>query len=158
VAETRRMHQLAARNSRDRSQRSQQSFCTVAVAAATRSPNRGDPRSAAVPPRCSRSTTSVLEKGVDARYIGMVADRGKQTVPDRWSGNGKGTVEVEQRGKKRAKYGEEVVRRLAARLSARYGQGFSYLSVKRMKQVYLPLPKGSKSLRTSVRIRKAQQC
>ena len=52
-------------------------------------------------------------------------------------------VEVEQQGKKRAKYGEELVRRLAARLSARYGQGFSYPSVKRMKQFYLTFPKGS---------------
>ena len=56
---------------------------------------------------------------------------------------GREIVEVDQRGKKRAKYGEEVVRRLAARLSGRYGQGFSYPSVKRMKQFYLTFPKGS---------------
>ena len=52
-------------------------------------------------------------------------------------------VEVEQEGKERAEYGEQVVRRLAEQLSKRFGKGFSYPSVKRMKQFYLTFPKGS---------------
>jgi predicted nuclease of restriction endonuclease-like (RecB) superfamily len=52
-------------------------------------------------------------------------------------------VEVEQAGKERADYGEEVVKRLASRLSSRFGKGFSYPSVKRMKQFYLTFPEGS---------------
>ena len=46
-------------------------------------------------------------------------------------------------GKERAEYGERVVKRLAARLSKRFGKGFSYASVKRMKQFYVTFPAGS---------------
>ena len=56
---------------------------------------------------------------------------------------GREIVEVEQEGKERAEYGEEVVKRLAGRLSKRFGKGFSYPSVKRMKQFYLTFPQGS---------------
>jgi len=56
---------------------------------------------------------------------------------------GREIIEVEQAGKERAEYGDEVVKRLAARLSQRFGRGFSYPSVKRMKQFYLTLPDGS---------------
>lgn len=56
---------------------------------------------------------------------------------------GREIVEVEQQGKERAEYGEQVVRALASRLSKRYGRGFSYPSVKRMKQFYLTFPNGS---------------
>lgn len=50
---------------------------------------------------------------------------------------GREIVEVEQRGKERVEYGEQVVRTIASRLSKRYGRGFSYPSVKRMKQFYI---------------------
>ncbi len=53
---------------------------------------------------------------------------------------GKQIVEFEQEGKKRADYGEEIVRRLAANLSARYGRGFSVRNVWQMKAFYLALP------------------
>ncbi len=56
---------------------------------------------------------------------------------------GREIVEVEQEGKERADYGEQVVRRLAERLGKRFGKGFSYPSVKRMKQFYLSFPQGS---------------
>lgn len=56
---------------------------------------------------------------------------------------GREIVKVEQKGKERAEYGEEVVKRLAARLSKSFGKGFSYPSVKRMKQFYLTFPDGS---------------
>lgn len=39
---------------------------------------------------------------------------------------GREIVEVEQQGKKRAGYGDQLVRQLAARLSESYGKGFSY--------------------------------
>lgn len=52
-------------------------------------------------------------------------------------------VEVEQGGEARAEYGEAVVKRLSARLTERYGRGFSYPSVKRMKQFYLIYRQGS---------------
>lgn len=56
---------------------------------------------------------------------------------------GREIIEVEQRGQARAEYGEQLVRQLARRLSEQYGSGFSYPSVKRMKQFYLTFPKGS---------------
>jgi len=56
---------------------------------------------------------------------------------------GREIIEVEQEGEERAEYGEEVVKHLAARLSRRFGRGFSYPSVKRMKQFYLAFPEGS---------------
>jgi predicted nuclease of restriction endonuclease-like (RecB) superfamily len=52
-------------------------------------------------------------------------------------------VEVEQAGATRAEYGEAVVKRLSNRLVQRYGRGFSYPSIKRMKQFYLAYPQGS---------------
>jgi predicted nuclease of restriction endonuclease-like (RecB) superfamily len=56
---------------------------------------------------------------------------------------GRSVVEVEQKGQARAGYGDELVRGLARRLTKRYGRGFSYASVKRMKQFYLTFPRGS---------------
>jgi len=56
---------------------------------------------------------------------------------------GREIVEVEQRGQARAGYGDELVRALARRLSKQFGRGFSYPSVKRMKQLYLTFPGGS---------------
>ena len=56
---------------------------------------------------------------------------------------GREIVEVEQEGKERAEYGEQIVKRLAVRLSKSFGKGFSYPSVKRMKQFYLTFQSGS---------------
>ena len=56
---------------------------------------------------------------------------------------GREIVEVEQSGQARAGYGDELVRALARRLSDQFGRGFSYPSVKRMKQFYLTFPRGS---------------
>ncbi len=56
---------------------------------------------------------------------------------------GREIVGVEQAGKERAEYGEQVVKRLAVRLAKRFGRGFSYPSVKRIKQFYLTFPEGS---------------
>lgn len=56
---------------------------------------------------------------------------------------GREIVEVQQAGKDRAEYGEQIVKRLAARLSTSFGKGFSYPSVKRMKQFYLTFQTGS---------------
>lgn len=56
---------------------------------------------------------------------------------------GREIVEVQQRGKARAGYGDELVRTLAGRLREQFGRGFSYASVKRMKRFYLTFAKGS---------------
>lgn len=56
---------------------------------------------------------------------------------------GREIVVVEQGGSERAGYGEQVVKRLSARLTRRFGRGFSYPSIKRMKRFYLIFPEGS---------------
>ena len=57
---------------------------------------------------------------------------------------GREIVEVEQGGEVRAGYGDEVVKRLATRMTARYGKGFTASSIKRMRQFYLAFPTGSR--------------
>src|SRR5690606_33005325 len=52
-------------------------------------------------------------------------------------------VEVEQHGAERAGYGEGLMKRVATRLSAKFGKGFSLASLKRLKQFYLAFPRGS---------------
>lgn len=46
-------------------------------------------------------------------------------------------VEHEQKGKRRAEYGERVVRELARRLTDELGRGFSFTNLKYMRQFYL---------------------
>src|SRR5436309_11941557 len=53
---------------------------------------------------------------------------------------GRRIVEFEQRGKKRAEYGEELLHRLAQDLTARFGRGFSYPNVNKFRQFYLAFP------------------
>jgi len=53
---------------------------------------------------------------------------------------GRRIVEFEQRGKKRAEYGEELLQRLAQDLTARFGRGFSYPNVNKFRQFYLAFP------------------
>ncbi len=53
---------------------------------------------------------------------------------------GRRIVEFEQKGKRRAEYGEELIEQLAGDLSARYGRGFSVRNVWQMKAFYLAWP------------------
>ena len=53
---------------------------------------------------------------------------------------GRRIVEFEQKGEPRAEYGEALIERLAADLSARYGRGFSVRNVWQMKAFYLAWP------------------
>ena len=54
---------------------------------------------------------------------------------------GRYIVEFEQEGKQRAGYGQEIIGRLAADLTARCGRGFSVRNVWQMKAFYLAWPK-----------------
>jgi predicted nuclease of restriction endonuclease-like (RecB) superfamily len=56
---------------------------------------------------------------------------------------GREIVEVEQAGEQRADYGEEVIQKLAARLTRTYGKGFSARSLRSMRQFCVMFPKGS---------------
>lgn len=52
---------------------------------------------------------------------------------------GRRIVEFEQGGKKRAEYGDELLKRLGADLSERFGRGFSKQNLERMRRFYLTL-------------------
>ena len=53
---------------------------------------------------------------------------------------GRRIVEHEQAGEKRAEYGEELVRRLAADLNKQFGRGFGFSQLKMMRQFYQTFP------------------
>lgn len=46
-------------------------------------------------------------------------------------------VENEQRGKSRAKYGKETLKRLSERLTQRFGNGWSYSNLRQVRQFFL---------------------
>lgn len=50
---------------------------------------------------------------------------------------GRRIVEFEQKGQKRAAYGEELLERLSVDLGKRYGRGFSRQNLQQMRQIYL---------------------
>ena len=53
---------------------------------------------------------------------------------------GRRVVEHEQQGEKRAGYGEALIERLAADLTAKYRRGFSQTNLKQMREFYLTWP------------------
>jgi DUF1016 N-terminal domain len=53
---------------------------------------------------------------------------------------GREIVEEEQKGKRRAGYGEGLIRDLATRLQADYGVGYSLANVKFFRKFYLEYP------------------
>ena len=55
---------------------------------------------------------------------------------------GRRIVEFEQGGKKRAGYGEELLNKLAADLTARFGRGFSAANLFHMRKFFLGWPAG----------------
>src|SRR5215208_1454738 len=56
---------------------------------------------------------------------------------------GRRIVEFEQGGAERAEYGEELLERLAADLSQRFGKGFSRPNLIRARQFYVAFPAGA---------------
>jgi len=53
---------------------------------------------------------------------------------------GREIVEFEQKGKARAEYGEELIKKLSADLSAKFGRGFSEINIRNMRRFYLEFP------------------
>ena len=56
---------------------------------------------------------------------------------------GREIVEVEQHGAERAGYGDELLKKLATKLTQRFGKGFNLTGLKRMRQFYQAFPEGS---------------
>ena len=71
---------------------------------------------------------------------------------------GREIVEVEQKGRRRAHYGEQLIDELSRRLTSNFGKGWNSTTLKRIRQLYLTYPKGaalrhqSASRGTSLRI------
>ena len=53
---------------------------------------------------------------------------------------GKEIVEFEQKGKTRAEYGEELIKRLSRDMTERFGKGFSEINLRNMRRFYLEFP------------------
>ena len=55
---------------------------------------------------------------------------------------GRAIVEDEQKGEKRAEYGDAILKSLSTKLTAEYGAGFTLTNLKYMRQFYLTFQKG----------------
>jgi predicted nuclease of restriction endonuclease-like (RecB) superfamily len=53
---------------------------------------------------------------------------------------GREIVEFEQKGKARAGYGEELIKRLSADMTKKFGKGFSEINLRNMRRFYLEFP------------------
>ena len=54
---------------------------------------------------------------------------------------GKEIMDDEQKGKKRANYGESLIQKLSLRLSKKFGKGFTISNIWNMRQFYTEYPK-----------------
>ena len=59
---------------------------------------------------------------------------------------GREIVEFEQKGKARAGYGEELIKKLSADMTAKFGRGFSERNLEQMRKFYLTFSKKSQTL------------
>lgn len=78
---------------------------------------------------------SIIDQGrtMAARYVNTAL------VATYWL-MGRRIVEYEQKGKERAEYGEELLVKLAADLSSRFGKGFSLRNLRNMRSFYAMFP------------------
>jgi len=53
---------------------------------------------------------------------------------------GREIVEFEQKGKVRAGYGEELIKRLSKDMTEKFGKGFSEINFRNMRRFYLEFP------------------
>lgn len=104
----------------------------------------------------TKSSRKPLSAAPDRGYENLVADLGRLLEAARQSSAravnalmtatywdmGRRIVEFEQGGKKRAAYGEQVLERLAADLTARFGRGFSLRNLRNFRLFYLGWPIG----------------
>jgi predicted nuclease of restriction endonuclease-like (RecB) superfamily len=70
---------------------------------------------------------------------------------------GKYIVECEQKGSKRAEYGQQVLRNLSIRLNNKYEGGWSYPNLKKIRQFYLTYSKRINSV-YPIQVQKDKQC
>ena len=90
------------------------------------------------PPAYAGLVTGIAELLESARHISARAVNAVMTATY-WE-IGRRIVEFEQEGKIRAEYGAELIIRLAADLTARFGRGFSLTNLKQFRQFYMIFP------------------
>jgi len=118
----------------------------------TKKPKTGSPKKLAAPLRQLAVTakTPLSEDKLYERVADILESARAQvartvntSMVDAYWRVGREIVEVEQHGHARASYGEEVIARLAKRLTRRFGKGFSAQNLRRMRQFFLVFPAGS---------------
>lgn len=95
------------------------------------------------PPAYAGLVTGIAELLESARHISARAVNAVMTATY-WE-IGRRIVEFEQEGKIRAEYGAELIIRLAADLTARFGRGFSLTNLKQFRHFYVTFPLVEKS-------------
>ena len=108
-------------------------------------PRRAGSRALAVTAKAPLSEDELYERVADILESAraQVARTVNTSMVDAYWRVGREIVEVEQHGHARASYGEEVIARLAKRLTRRFGKGFSAQNLRRMRQFFLVFPAGS---------------
>ena len=84
-----------------------------------------------------------MSAGILLTDIGRFYEGARVAVVDAYWKIGQRLVEIEQNGAERASYGERLLERLSADLSARHGRGFSVDNLERMRRFYLAYPKSA---------------
>jgi len=111
----------------------------------TKKPKTGSPKKLAAPLRQLAVTakTPLSEDKLYERVADILESARAQvartvntSMVDAYWRVGREIVEVEQHGHARASYGEEVIARLAKRLTRRFGKGFSAQNLRRMRQFF----------------------
>ena len=70
---------------------------------------------------------------------------------------GREIVDFEQKGKARAEYGEELIKRLSEDMTEKFGKGFSEMNLRNMRRFYLEFPVKSQKSETLSRKSTIQQ-
>ena len=116
--------------------------------------HRGDHGPHPEAPRRRRRLVTSLRRAADPRYPALIKDlSGLLETARRSSARavnalmtatyweiGRRIVEFEQRGAKRAEYGAELLEKLSADLTRRFGRGFSRPNLQRFREFYLRFP------------------
>jgi hypothetical protein len=68
-----------------------------------------------------------------------VREINKAQVLEYWE-IGREIVDFEQKGKARAEYGEELIKRLSEDMTEKFGKGFSEMNLRNMRRFYLEFP------------------
>jgi hypothetical protein len=82
-------------------------------------------------------TRRTVARGVNAALVWMNFEIGRRIV------------EHEQKGKARAGYAEQTMRRLAQRLTSEFGEGYSFRNLNLMRKFYLVYGEGKRIVQTA---------